>query len=267
MIDPHELFETDADDPLGFGLKSNAEPLQRWWLIGQGNPYWKVDVQTARTDLGLLESGFNDAAGYVDWLAQRFPIHGHREEWPLYLNIEGTVLQNAESMTRYTHRDLEWPIKDFEPPGPCCDTDPLYQRAGRLAILYGIDAVSVEPGFGNPDQAVVGYLLVEHWPRPRSLRGQVVIHEVDVLVDSDTGRRYRDRYKRQELGLETRGGQGRQLPLWYQWWKLRRDKHTITQIAKWTDSKIKETYDERSIRSGIDAVEWLMKAVEKPRTS
>jgi len=106
MIDPHELFEPDPDDPLGFGLRSLAEPLQRWWLIGQGNPYWNVEVQTARTDLGLPESGFNDAAGYVDWLAQRLPIHGHREEWPFYLTIEGTVLQNAESATRYAHRDL-----------------------------------------------------------------------------------------------------------------------------------------------------------------
>lgn len=265
--DPQELFELHPEDPLGFGLKSIAEPLQRW-LIHRGNPVWERDVRQARRDLGIPEPGFEDAAGYVDWLFSRWTRHGHNEDWPVYLNIEGTIISNSESMTRYSHRDLSWPIEEFLAAEPCCGSDPMYQKAVHMAIRYGIDTAGDEPGFGNVDQAVVGYLLVNHWPPARSLRGPAVTHE-RVYVDAATGRRSTGRFRRQDLGTGSRGGQGRHLALWFQWWRLHRDGQTVTEIAGWTDANtdLRKTVDERTIRTGIAAVERMMNPVEKPGPS
>ena len=32
-------------DPLGFGLRSIPEPLQKLWLVMQGNPYFEEEVR------------------------------------------------------------------------------------------------------------------------------------------------------------------------------------------------------------------------------
>ena len=50
-----------SDDPLGFGLKSIPEPLQRLWLIHQGNPYFEDHAKEVRAKLGVPEGGFTDA--------------------------------------------------------------------------------------------------------------------------------------------------------------------------------------------------------------
>ena len=54
LIQPTELPDPSTDDPLGFGLQSIAEPLQSWWLIGQGNPYFDGDVRVAGTNSALV---------------------------------------------------------------------------------------------------------------------------------------------------------------------------------------------------------------------
>ena len=47
-----------------------------------------------------------DAARYVDRLSRRWIGHGHNKKWAVFLEIEDTVIQDSESMTRYTDRDL-----------------------------------------------------------------------------------------------------------------------------------------------------------------
>ena len=69
-------------------------------------------------------------------------------------------------------------------------------------------------------------------------------------------------------GLPARGGGGRQLAVWYEWWKLRRNGKSISEIARETDSETpgSKTVEERAIRNGIKAVERMMLPVEKPST-
>jgi hypothetical protein len=67
------------DDPLGFGLKSIPEPLQRWWLIGQGNPFFEEDCERLRPRLDIPESGFDTAEDYAEVMVPKRPLHGHRD--------------------------------------------------------------------------------------------------------------------------------------------------------------------------------------------
>ncbi len=58
IITPAQLTAPDADDPLGFGLKSLPEPLQMLWLIRAGNPYFEAAVEEARPTFGIPTTGF-----------------------------------------------------------------------------------------------------------------------------------------------------------------------------------------------------------------
>lgn len=261
---PWELADAGGNDPLGFGLKSIAEPLQRWWLIGQGNPYIAADVRKIRLDLEIPEPGFSDAEGYVNWVSRRASRHGHVGKLPIYLRIRGQVLDDPESLTRFHYRDLTWPVPDHELPGRCCPTDPLFGQAKKLALSYGINLAGFEPGFPSAAEAVVGYLLVNRWPHPVSMSGITWEETTDIIVPH-TGERMFSRVSKKDLGLEARGGEGRQLPVWYRWWKLEREGNSVPKIAAISDEEQAEPrhYDERTIRCGIQQVERLMTLVEK----
>ena len=108
-----------SEDPLGFGLKSIPIPLQRLWLIRQGNPYFDKDAVVARTALELPVRGFTNAVRYVDWWARRSSRHGHDEQLPAFPIADGEELRDDESLIRYLNKDLEWPIED-PVPSMCC---------------------------------------------------------------------------------------------------------------------------------------------------
>ena len=259
------LFDPHGNDPLGYGLRSIAEPLQRWWLFGQGNPYFDADVRNIRPDLEIPEPGFTDAAAYVDWVAQRASRHGHDGTLPVYFRIGGQVLVDPDSLTRLHYRDLTWPLPEQELPSRCCPTDPLFEQARRLAFRYGVNLASFEPGFPKATESVVRYVLVNRWPHPQSLKGRKWTETIDIIVPN-TGERLMNRVAKTDLGLKSKGGEGRQLPMWYEWWKLHREGRSISDIAgNFVDEQSKpRIYDERTIRHGIDAVETLMKQLEKP---
>ena len=67
-------------DPLGYGLRSVPEPLQRLWLICQGNPYFEDDAKNLRLKTGVPDTGFSESTEYVDWIATRWKRHGHIAE-------------------------------------------------------------------------------------------------------------------------------------------------------------------------------------------
>jgi len=71
---------------------------------------------------------------------------------------------------------------------------------------------------------------------------------------------------KKDLGLKSRGGEGRQLAAWYRWWKLEREGNSVPKIAAISDEAQSDPrhYDERTIRYGIQQVERLMTPVEKP---
>jgi len=260
-----ELTDPNGNDPLGYGLKSIAEPLQRWWLIGQGNPYFDADVRNIRPDLEIPEPGFTDAPAYVDWVSRKASRHGHDNKLPIYLRINGQVLDDPESLTRFHYRDLTWPLPEKELPSRCCPTDPLFEQARGLAFRYGVDLASFEPGFPRATETVVGYLLVNRWPHPRSLKGRKWTEITDIIVPT-TGDRMKSRFAIEDLGMNSKGGEGRQLPVWYEWWRLHRDGRSISDIAGNFDDEQSEPrfYDERTIRHGINAIEKLMAPMETP---
>ena len=152
--------ESDSDDPLGFGLKSIDESLQRWWLIGKGNPCFDAEVREVRPPLRIPEAGFENAAEFVDWAATRGSRHGHAAELGVSFNFDGHILENAEDLTRFHHRDISWPIHESDIPGPGCSSNPLYAAAQRLAVRFGIDRAGSEPEFPRSREAVVGFLLI-----------------------------------------------------------------------------------------------------------
>lgn len=258
MGNEHSSITSNDADPLGFGLKSVPEPLQRWWLIGRGNPYFLADVEIAREETGIPVTGFLDLETYVDWAATRGKIHGHIDSLPHHLIIDGVPLDSQEKSFRYFSKNLTWPIENFVPEPPCCDTDPVYFAAGTLALRYGIDLAEEEPGFQRVDAVVAGYIISGQWPQRRSFRGFETIYETDVLVNSDTGKRFRERYSRQELGIDSRGGAGRMLPAQYGWWKERKGGDSVSVIAN-HHSEDEEPLDERTIRRGINKVEKLVR--------
>jgi len=131
-----------------------------------------------------------------------------------------------------------------------------------LARRYGIEEAEAEPGFEAIIEDVAGYLLKPAWSPRKSFRGNKVIHETNIVIDTSTGQRQRERYLQKELGSESRAGAGRMLPLWYDWWKQRRGGDSINDIAE-TAVRGQGMFDERSIRSGIEQVERLMRPVEK----
>ena len=224
------LFDPHGNDPLGYGLRSIAEPLQRWWLIGQGNPCFDAHVRNIRLDLEIPEPGFTDPEGYVDMMSQRASRHRHDGKLPIHLRISGQALDDPESLTRFHYRDLSWPVPDDELPSRCCPTDPLFEQARRLAFRYGVNLASFEPGFPKATETIVRYLLVNRWPHPQSLKGRKWTETIDIIVPN-TGERLMNRVAKTDLGLKSKGGEGRQLPMWYEWWKLHREGRSISDIA------------------------------------
>ena len=211
---PPQLTAPDANDPLGFGLKSIAEPLQRWWLIGKGNPYFDAEVREARPSLGIPEAGFENETDFVDWVALRWSRHGHMAAPTISLTVDGQLLDGREDLTRFHYRDISWPIKDHELPGPCCPIDPVFDLARKLAFRFGIERAGSEPGFPGPTEAVVGYLLVNRWPHPKSLRGTQWTEEYS-FVDRVTGESFEELKHVTSRGLKASGGAGKPLPIWY----------------------------------------------------
>lgn len=248
------------EDPLGLGLKSIPRPLQRYWLVRQGNPYFDQDVRRTRPDLSVPESGFTDAASYVEWEATRWARHGHDPKWPIYLVCKGTRVDDHESAVRAFHADFTWPVEHFAPPKPCCQDDPLYAASEKLAIRYGLDECEFEPGFQRIDEDVAGYVLANRWPRRRSSRGHESIYETDVLLESQSGKRLREVYLRREMGQPTRAGQGRMIPTWYEWWQLRRNGSTWDDIISRAAAP---DIDERTVRNGVQQIERLMQPLKK----
>ena len=259
MTEPSRNRATTArsGDPLGLELKSIPEPLQRWWLIGQGNPYFQADARRSRYSLGIPLTGFSAEPDYREWLATRRKMHGHDQPWPFYINIDGRILDDDESLIRYRDADIGWP-EELGAPAPCCAHDPLYSAARSLASRYGIDAVEGEPGFQGVEEDVIGFLLVGTWPQRRSYRGSETIYETDVLVDPSSGKRFRERYRRVEMGMKSRGGQGHMLREWHRWWKQHREGIPIATITDSTDPVL----EERAVRHGIAEVERLMRPLQ-----
>jgi hypothetical protein len=260
------------NDPLGFGLRSVPEPLQRLWLINQGNPFFEDDAKDSRLKLGIPAAGFQESSTYVDWAATRRKRHGHDDrlgQGRLALILEGVPLPDNESIIRFTHRDYQMPNL-ITPPIPCCGADPLFREARSLARRYGIEEAEGEPGFEPIVEDVAGHLLKPAWPPRKSFRGHKVIHETNIVIDASTGQRQRERYLRKELGLESRAGEGGLLPVWYAWWKRWRQAQdtpaadrVLGEIADWTESQYGagSWYDERSVRRAIEEVDRLLRPV------
>jgi len=239
------LKEPDRKDPLGFGLKSIAEPLQRYWLIRAGNPNFETEVRGTRTQFAIPQSGFTNAEDYVDWIVGKLERHGHR---------------GNESLTRFHHRNTSWPIHDSDLPGPCCPEDPLFSMADSIAVRFEIDSVGVEPGFGDLTIAIVEYMLLNRWsevrapdPDHRPFRGVVVQTYPD-------RRTIREMEQYQKIGLDADRGIGAKLPLWFQWWKLSEEGKTPNEIAGIAveTSKGSKFYEVKTISNGIAKVKKMM---------
>ena len=82
-------------DPLGLNLESIAEPLQRWYLIGRGNPYFDDEVKEARERLGVPSYGFAEHADYDAWLAESGRRHGHVERESV---VVGTIYMKSHEL-------------------------------------------------------------------------------------------------------------------------------------------------------------------------
>ena len=244
-------------DPLGLNLESIAEPLQRWYLIGRGNPYFDDEVTEVREHLGVPSYGFAEHADYDAWLAESGRRHGHVERESVVI---GTIyVKSHELLQRALGRNR--PLAEaFAAPAPCCDTDPLHVAACHLAERFGVDLCEGEPGFQGVERTIAGYVLVHRWPEKRSAAGLSIVHEDD-YVDSRTGKRVVGREGRKLLGLKARAGQGRMLPIRYEWWRLRQMGKENGVIADWTEHEYGQWYDERSIARGIDEVERLLRPV------
>ena len=248
-----------VNDPLGFGLKSIPGPLQRLWLLYRGNPYFEAEAIRVRKSLLIPPAGFVDAASYVDWLMGRWQRHNHVDPLPVYLLVNGEPLRDGEAMTRHLSEGVGWPMLD-PVPRACCSSDPLHEAARRLTHQFAVDQAEAEPGFEGVEKDIATYLLSNRWPSRRSQRGRSTIYETDVLVDAKTGRRVRERFLREDIGLESRAGKGGMLPLWYGWWKLNQAGWVLEKIESWTEEQhgTDAWYDERSIKHGIGEVERLM---------
>ena len=227
-------------DPLGLNLESIAEPLQRWYLIGRGNPYFDDEVKEARERLGVPSHGFAEHADYDAWLAESGRRHGHVERESV---VVATIYMKSNEVLQRAFGKNRPLAEAFAAPDPCCDTDPLHVAARHLAERFGIDLCEGEPGFQGVERTIAGYVLVHRWPEKRSAAGLNIVHEDD-YVDS-----------------KARAGQGRMLPIRYEWWRLRQMGKDNGAVADWTEHEYGQWYDERSIARGIDEVERLLRPV------
>jgi len=233
-------------DPLGFGIRSIPEPMQRLWLIYQGNPYFDEDVRAARNVLDLPTGGFSDRDSYVGWrLKDRLISHGHPDE--------------------FFKMATDWP-PEWLPPPPCCAADPLHRESVGLSERYGIADAAFEPGFEGIEKDVAAYILVKLWPHQidpttarRSFRGFSWEHEEDIVVNPHTGQRGREIIRYTRTGQEAKRGAGRHLWLHYEWWRRRQAGESIPDIANATIGIVgSKGVEDRTIRSGIERVESLM---------
>ena len=251
---PLQLTDPDADDPLGFGLKSISEPLLRLWLARAGNPYFEAEVVEARPTFGIPTTGFTNLEDYVNWRVLKCARHGHGDWW--------------EPETRIYLREASWPIHDFYLPGPCCPDDPMFVFAEFLTFRFGIEAANEEPGFEEIRRAVVEYILLNRWRNERSTRESRVHRGKNIstylfvpgktvgLIEPTWS--YRKKFTPEILYAEK--GTGGKLPLWHRWWKLRQEGMAVDQIAGIPVEKStgEHFYEERSVQDGIDRVEYLM---------
>ena len=99
---PPPLTAPDANDPLGYGLKSIAELLQRFWLIGKGNPYFDADVQETRLLLGLPTAGFENTTDFVNWAVTRQSRHGHTETIPISFTADADGQRYEELQPKFS---------------------------------------------------------------------------------------------------------------------------------------------------------------------
>ena len=259
IITPPQLTAPDADDPLGFGLKSLPGPLQMLWLIRAGNPYFEAAVEKARPTFEIPTGGFTNADDYRSWIVSKYARHGH-------VNL-------SEALTRHHFRNVSWPVHDSYLPGPCCSDDPLFLFAESLTVRFGIDSVDEEPGFENIRGAVVEYMLLNRWREERSTKdsrihrgaitGRYHIVQGETAEVTKLGPQRRKRIRHSE-SLYAGKGAGAKLPLWYQWWKLRDEGMTVDLIAgiPVEESTGEHFYEERSVHDGIERVEYLMTPTE-----
>ena len=259
IITPPQLTAPDADDPLGFGLKSLPEPLQMLWLIRARNPYFEAAVEKARPTFDIPTAGFTNAEDYRNWIVSKSARHGH--------------VDLSEALTRHHFRNVSWPIHDSYLPGPCCSDDPLFVFAESLTVRFRIDSVDKEPGFENIRGAVVEYMLLNRWREERSTRdsqlhrgaitGRYHIVLGETAEVTKLGPRHRT-ITRPSESLYAGKGAGAKLPLWYEWWKLREEDMTVDLIAgiPVEESTGEHFYDERSVHDGIKRVEYLMTPTE-----
>jgi len=242
----------NADDPVGFGITSIPEPLQRWWLIGEGNPYFDEECDVARSELGIPPGGFTSTDDYIDYAIDRGPNHGH--DVPEY--FKGPKIREFEKAELLT-------MEEVHAPPACCDSDPLYLAARDLAERFGIKEAEMEPGFADSTQQVANYLVSRYWRKRLSAKGLRVATSVKVrdFTPGNEGKWIKNRDVEKYPGIESRGGEGNRLPLWLDWWKRHRKRDTLGEIvdAVMEDYGDEFEYDERSIRHGIDEVERLMK--------
>jgi hypothetical protein len=237
-----------SEDPLGLGRKSIPEPLQRYWLVREGNPYFEAEVLKARDHLGIPSNGFEDAPIYIEWLLERPALHGHPATKP------GRYRTLINSFN-----DLTWPIGRGETPSPCCNQDPLRLTSGELAHRYGLLDAELEPGFEHIVGDILMYMVAGIW-LDRKSEGKVETEYESALYDPSIGQIRHEKTTEIRGVIKSGGGAGGQLPVYFEWWKLDLDGNSVEDIVVWTEEQYATEieYDQRSIRHGIKVVEGLM---------
>ena len=256
-----------SNDPLGIGLKSVPETLQRLWLVWEGNPFFEEDSRQARRDLDVPADGFRDVALFTDWSAPRRKRHGHDDrlgQGRIFLQIGDHKLADDETLIRHLAKKVNWGPDARVAPTPCCPSDPLYLAASGLAGRYGIDEAQAEPGFESIIEDVAVWLLFNRWRRHRSLRGsRSPILETTQQTSGSRRSIVLNRFREERVGLNSRGGEGGTLPMWRQWWELRSGGASLQEIVIWTEEHFQQEFDDRSVQHGIDSVGKLMRPLLK----
>lgn len=247
------------NDPLGFGLRSIPEPLQRLWLIQRGNPYFEGDLRKARERLGLPAEGFSQQAGYVEWLATRMKRHGHDDRLALPIFIRDHRIETGEEFIRSTANPQDT-LDDSIAPVPCCRTDPLRIEAQWLEARYGLSEAKLEPGFADLPDDIARHILVGGWATRKSLGDAKRGPRFETAKTDDASRWFVvSRTRETHEGLDSRAGEGHRLTHWYSWWGQRHDGSNIREIAdRAYQSREVRKLDESAIRKAISKIESLM---------
>lgn len=250
--------EMKGNDPLGFGLKSYPRPLQRLWLILQGNPYFEEDIRKARRELGIQVEGFSKAAPFVQWQVER-------------MHKAGNSMARAATPLMTWHWEKDWPPSSppmslTESIGSAAKNDPLYDWGQRLSDRYGITPAEAHlcptttPSMPFGMRGLIAfYILFNFWPEIQPL-GSVVFSQVRSSVTP--GKRPKKLWEKRQTApkLTARAGTGRNLPIYFSWWKERRDGKTYRQIADyWEELTQGIAVGEDLISKEIAVVEELMR--------